>query len=160
MIDSNTYREMTETLSAYLAEKNLRKTKERDTIFYEICNFPGHFDIHTLQQKIKDARFTVCKATLYNTLELLVDAGLIIRHKIDSKSVYELRKKAETHLHLICTRCNSIRKIKSPTSLATSINALSRRFSVEYFSLYVYGLCDKCKNKALKELKKNKLNKT
>jgi Fur family ferric uptake transcriptional regulator len=148
---------MRESFSAYLTENKLRKTEERYAIFDEICDFRGHFDIYMLHQKLNSANFRVSRATLYNTLKMLTEAGLVIRHQLDSKSVqYELRKKAETHMHLVCTQCNRIRDIKSPISLVTSIYASRRRFTPEYFSLYVYGVCDKCKNKAMKAVKKNK----
>ncbi|MDR1556513.1 MAG: transcriptional repressor [Tannerellaceae bacterium] len=158
MIDSKTYEEIRKSFSAYLTENKLRKTEERYMIFDGICDFPGHFDICALHQKLSNTKFHVSKATLYNTLKVLTDAGLIIRHQLDSKSIqYELKKKAESHLHLVCTQCNCIRDIKNPASLTASIHALKKRFTPEYFSLYVYGICDKCKNKALRAAKKNKI---
>ncbi|MDR1918181.1 MAG: transcriptional repressor [Tannerellaceae bacterium] len=155
MIDTKTYKEIRDSFSAYLTEKKLRKTEERYTILDEICAFPGHFDTCMLYQKLSGTKFHVSKATLYNTLEVLIDAGLIIRHQIDAKSVqYELRKKAETHLHFICTQCNCMREIKNPQLLIDSINSLKNRFTPEYFSLYVYGMCGRCKNKALRKTQK------
>lgn len=58
--------------------------------------------------------FHVSKATLYNTLDVLVDAGLVVRHQITVQSVqYELRIYADTHLHLVCTRCGTMRELRN-----------------------------------------------
>mgnify|MGYP000783883496 CR=1 FL=1 len=66
--------------------------------------------------------FHVSRATVYNTVDVLVDSGLIVRHQLTAQAVqYELRMLAETHLHLIS------------------------RFTPEYHALYIYGLCSKCK---------------
>ena len=92
----------------YLTEKKLRKTEERYAIFKEICAFPGHFDMCMLSDRLEQDNFHVSKATLYNTLDVLVDAGLVVRHQITVQSVqYELRIYADTHLHLVCTRCGA-----------------------------------------------------
>jgi Fur family ferric uptake transcriptional regulator len=161
MTDGKMYADIRESFSDYLTENKLRKTEERYTIFDEICAFPGHFDICMLHQKLNNTKYHVSKATLYNTLKVLIDAGLVVRHQMDSKSVqYELKKKAETHLHLVCTQCNSVRDIKSPASLTANVKALKKRFTPEYFSLYVYGMCDKCRNRMQKETKRIKINKT
>ena len=131
MTDGKMYTDMRESFSDYLTENKLRKTEERYMIFDEICAFDGHFDIYMLHRKLSDAKYHVSKATLYNTLKVLIDAGLVVRHQIDSKSVqYELKKKAATHLHLVCTKCNSIRDIKSPASLTANVKALNKRLTV------------------------------
>ena len=90
--------------------------------------------------------FHVSRATLYNTLEVLVDSALIVRHQLMSQSVqYELRILAETHSHLICTKCGAIRELKDAT-LKKDVDGLKiSRFSPEYHALYIYGVCSKCK---------------
>ncbi|MDR1936955.1 MAG: transcriptional repressor [Tannerellaceae bacterium] len=155
MIDNKIYKEIRDSFSAYLTEKKLRKTEERYTILDEVCAFPGHFDTCMLHRKLSDTKYHVSRATLYNTLEVLMDAGLLIRHQINSKSVqYELRKKAETHLHFICTQCNCMREIKHPPTLIDNVNSLKNSITPEYFSLYVYGMCGRCKNKAQRKAQK------
>ncbi len=137
---------MRNLLTGYLAEKKLRRTEERYMIFQNICSFPGHFDVCMLHQQLEDNNYHVSKATLYNTLEILVDAGLIVRHQINTKIVqYELRKLADTHLHLICTKCGAVRELRDSTLKTDVDNLKIARFTPEYCSLYIYGLCSKCK---------------
>ena len=107
-MEAKVYTEIRALFTEYLTEKKLRKTEERYAIFKEICAFPGHFDMCMLSDRLEQDNFHVSKATLYNTLDVLVDAGLVVRHQITVQSVqYELRIYADTHLHLVCTRCGA-----------------------------------------------------
>lgn len=107
---------MQDLFTRYLAEKKLRKTEERYAILECICSFPGHFDMCLLHQKLEEMNFHVSRATVYNTVDVLVDSGLIVRHQLTAQAVqYELRMLAETHLHLICMKCGAIREQKDAT---------------------------------------------
>jgi Fur family ferric uptake transcriptional regulator len=154
MIDDKLNNEIRKSFSDYLTKKNLKQTGERCTILNEIFTFPVHFDVDGLHQRLNQNNFHVSKSTVYNTLELLIDAEIIIRHQIKGKADYELRKKAETHLHFICNTCGGINEMKN-THIKNNIKALKTRFTTEYFSLYVYGLCYKCKKKQKKQEKNN-----
>jgi Fur family ferric uptake transcriptional regulator len=83
-----------------------------------------------------------------------VEAGIIIRHQFDSKAKaeYELKGKAETHMHLVCSACGWTREVKINAHLRNSVqNLLKTRFVPEYFSLCAYGLCNKCKKEQKKQ---------
>lgn len=139
---------MRNLFTEYLTEKKLRKTEERETIFRQICAFPGHFDMCMLLDRLEQDNFHVSKATLYNTLEVLVEAGLVVRHQLGAQAVqYELRIFADTHLHLICTKCGAIRELRNGTLKADLKNLKVARFTPEFYCLYIYGLCSKCKFK-------------
>ena len=76
-MEAKVYTEIRALFTEYLTEKKLRKTEERYAIFKEICAFPGHFDMCMLSDRLEQDNFHVSKATLYNTLDVLVDAGLV-----------------------------------------------------------------------------------
>ena len=115
---------MQDLFTRYLAEKKLRKTEERYAILECICSFPGHFDMCLLHQKLEEMNFHVSRATVYNTVDVLVDSGLIVRHQL---------------------KCGAIRELKDAT-LKKDVGALKiSRFTPEYHALYIYGLCSKCK---------------
>lgn len=119
----------------------------------DMC-FPGHFDMCMLSDRLEQDNFHVSKATLYNTLDVLVDAGLVVRHQITVQSVqYELRIYADTHLHLVCTRCGAIRELRNSALKADMRNLKVSRFTPEYYCLYIYGLCSKCKFKLQRSVK-------
>lgn len=153
-MEMEVYTEMQTLFAEYLTEKRLRRTEERYTIFEHICTFPGHFDIGMLYEKLEDNHFHVSKATLYNTLEVLVDARLVVRHQVTSKSVqYELRVWADRHLHLICTQCGTIREVDLDVLKADLDRMKLTRFTPEFYCLYIYGLCSKCKYKLQRSIK-------
>lgn len=126
----------------------------------EICYIQGDmcfsrsFDVCMLSDRLEQDNFHVSKATLYNTLDVLVDAGLVVRHQITVQSVqYELRIYADTHLHLVCTRCGAIRELRNSALKADMRNLKVSRFTPEYYCLYIYGLCSKCKFKQQRSVK-------
>lgn len=144
-MDEKTHNEIQKSFTTYLTAKKLRKTEERATILEKICTFAGYFDIGMLHEKLAETRFHVSKATLYNTLDVLIEAGLVIRHQPNSNSVqYELRILAESHIHVICLKCGLLRGIKN--NQFRNINGLKvSRFTPEFFLHYSYGICSKCK---------------
>lgn len=134
----------------YLEEKKLRKTAERFAILDCIFQIAGHFDMCMLHQRLEKLGFHVSRATVYNTLEVLEDCGLIMRHQFMTQAAqYELRFLAETHAHAICTRCGNVRELIEEEGLKRSIDTLKiTRFHSEFHALYIYGICTKCRKRA------------
>ncbi len=154
-MDNKAYKDIETYFTAYLSEKKLRKTEERYTILRQIVHLTGHFDTYTLYAIMEENNYHVSKATLYNTLDILVDAGIVIRHQFNTQSVqYELRTLAESHFHLVCTRCGAIKEIKN-SHVRQQVNGMkTNRFSVEFILLYLYGVCGKCRYNRKKKIKK------
>jgi len=89
-------------LTEYLEQNNQRKTPERYTILEEIYKIDDHFDIEYLDRLFKEKNFRVSKATLYNTLELLLDAGLVRKHQFGKiQAFYEKSFFNKNHDHVI-----------------------------------------------------------
>lgn len=145
---------MSSLFTEYISERGLRKTEERYTILKSICSFRGHFDMNLLADKLQKLNYRVSRATLYNTLNILVDAGLLVRHPMTVQNVqYELRIYADTHLHLICTECGSIRELRDGCLVDGMKNLRPLRFVPNYYCLYIYGLCGRCRAKLKRSCK-------
>ena len=93
--------EVRERLESFLAEGGHRKTPERFAVLEEIYTVGGHFDVDTLLDRMKQRSVKVSRATLYNTIELLQEAGLVRKHRFGDQSQYEPGYPARQHDHII-----------------------------------------------------------
>jgi Fur family ferric uptake transcriptional regulator len=139
----------------YLAVNNCRKTPERYAILELIYSEPRHFDMDTLYDAMNERNFRVSRATLYNTMQLLLDCNLVLKHQFGQNlSFYERAYNNDFHHHLICSHCNKVQEYKDAKLKAIIQNKKIKSFTPTHYSLYIYGLCSIC----ARELKKKKKN--
>lgn len=141
-----------ESFTAYLEQRGYRKTPERYAILDEIYSHPGHFSVETLFKKMSDKHYRVSKATLYNTLQILLECELIVKHTYKNDMAQYERALNQHHEHLICTQCNRVEEF-----MDERLNEVLRQveekydFEVHQHMLYIYGLCKNCKLKLKKK---------
>lgn len=157
MVEDKLLAQSRERFDSYLRAKKKRRTVERFAILENVMATTRHFTIESFQQMMEDSGMHVATATLYSTLELLVDCGLVQRHRFGSSSAYyEKVSGVSSHHHLICTVCGRIKEVRDP-EIATLLRAKRMPgFSASYFSLNIYGRCSKCQRKSRKSSKNQK----
>ena len=136
----------------YLDAHNLRRTTERYAILQRIMDINGHFTIEELQQLIDSDGFHVSRSTVYNTVELLIEADMLRRHVFEGMQA-QYERITLPHTHLICNVCGKVKEVRDPNFAAFMNARRFNAFNTDHYSLYVYGTCSNCARK----LKKSRL---
>ncbi len=132
----------------YIKNKGLKFTSQRETVLEEILKTNGHFEIEDIVLKMKNKNINVSRATVYRTLNILKDMGLITEViKYNNKTIYEISLK-EHHDHLICTKCGKIIEFHEEEieKLQDKICQLYE-FVPSFHRLEIFGLCNDCRQK-------------
>ncbi len=127
----------------YLEQNNYRKTPERFAILDAVYSFRSYFSIIDLNDRLLQKNFPVSRATLYNTIKLLLKLRLVACHRLDGGTRYEACY-ANNHCTRICTVCGKVTDIKLPAIADAIERTHFTRFRKESFSMYVYGVCSSC----------------
>ena len=152
------YTTVEQILDSYLEMNNHRKTPERYAILRAVYSMNGHFTLDELSEKLAgEYKFPVSRATLYNTLNLFMELRLVIRHRFQGTTNYEIY--GESHCHQICTVCGKVTEVRSQ-EIAEAIDALHlKRFRKDGFTLYIYGICSICQAKLTRQRNTKKITK-
>lgn len=135
-----------EIFSEYIERKGQRKTPERFAVLDEVYGQEGHFDVEELYIHMKNKNHRVSRATLYNTMELLQDCGLVVKHQFGKNiAQYEKAHLCKQHDHIICTTCGRVDEYCDPRIHEIEKTVANiMKYDISHHSLYFYGTCITC----------------
>ena len=138
-----------EILRDYIARRNMRYTPEREAIVREIFARHDHFSVEDLYLGLRKKRRQISRASIYRTLPLLIDAGLVAEvFQEGGQTLYEHTYGHEHHCHLRCQVCGQVVEFSEP-----ALREVERRlaqemgYRVEGHKLEVCGTCPQCQGK-------------
>ena len=108
--------------------------------------------MESLIKKMGDKNYRVSKATVYNTLQLLLESELVVKHTYKNDMARYERALNQKHEHLICVRCNRVEEF-SDERVEEVLKQVEEQydFEIQRHMLYVYGVCKRCKLKMKKK---------
>ena len=129
----------------FLAIRGEKLTEPRRVLIRHIFDSHKHFDADELVAELHNAGRRVSRSTVYRTLRLLVEAGLLREFRLTNRTVYEHDYGYPSHDHLHCTECNrvvefrneEIRRLRESVSQEHGFRAAGHRFVIS-------GVCSAC----------------
>ncbi len=130
----------------YLRDNNLKVTKERLMLLEELFNSSGHLDADSLLFQLRNQGKRVSRATIYRTLDLLVQCGLARKSRLGREHyVYERVTPGKRHDHMVCTGCGRIIEFyDADLDERQRQVCLEHNFRPSFYSLQIQGLCAEC----------------
>jgi Fur family ferric uptake transcriptional regulator len=135
--------EVRRLFSEFLKRRGQRQTNERFAILDAVYATSDHFDADTLYSRLRAGEVRVSRATVYNTLDLLLECDLVVKHQFGaSVAKYERAYAYWQHDHLICLDCHEIFEFCDPRlqSIQETVADIYG-FEVARHALQVYGHC-------------------
>ena len=139
-------------LTQYMQQQQMRKTPERYAILDVVMQMKGHNSADQILAMMPDS-FPVSRGTMYSTLALLVECGLLFNHQMEGATLYERAYRVPSHHHYICTGCNKMWDLQDSSLEEAASKVRTPKFKKMRCSTYIYGLCNICQAK-LARLKK------
>ena len=135
-----------EKVDKYLLSKDLKKTSQRSIIMNKLLDKGGHISAEELSNELKEDGHRIGLATIYRTLRVLKDSGVIEEHCfMENRSLFELHFPDKHHDHIVCTSCGLVIEFLNNEieSLQQKV-ARENNFTLTKHIMNLYGKCEKC----------------
>ncbi|MGA9363251.1 MAG: Fur family transcriptional regulator [Bacteroidota bacterium] len=135
-----------ESFTDFLRAGEYRITPERFQVLEAVLSSKGHFEATELYLKMRSAGKKVSRATVYNTLDLLLKTGFISKYRFaENHSRYEKVFGRPHHHHLICLDCGEITEfVSEKVAAAQSEICREKKFKPQSATFQIFGVCSNC----------------
>lgn len=133
-------------VNEYLLSEGLKKTSQRNLIMNKILSRAGHLSAEDLFSDLKISHPSIGLATIYRTLKVLKEAGVIEEHSfIEGKAIFELAFPDSHHDHLVCLSCQKVLEF-TDEKVEERQEEIARRhgFSLVKHTMNLFGYCSSC----------------
>jgi Fur family transcriptional regulator, ferric uptake regulator len=133
-------------LNEYMLKRGLRSTEQRRLIIDTFFEQHEHITIDSLLKQVRAVDARVGYATVYRTMKLLSESGVVQEHKFgDGFTRYELSDEDAHHDHLVCLECSKIIEFEEPQiEVLQDRVAKKHGFLVRAHKHEMYGVCADC----------------
>lgn len=141
-----------ERLNAYVTQNKLRYSPVRLAVLEQACLFPAPFTAEQLKQACEAQN--ISKATVYNTLNLCIDAQIVHatnRQRGRTNIEYEVTAGNQIRMQIICQKCGRVASFRDKAIERLVQGRRCSNFYKQHFSLFIYGECRICSNKPKQE---------
>ena len=139
----------------FLRGKDLKLTNQRWDVLEAAARIGEHFSADDLVDSLRRKKIRPSKATIYRTLSLLTEAGVLDSHEFqqNASSIYEFSWGRSHHDHLICLNCRAIVEFfNQPIEDLQEKVAADHAFHPLSHSQKIYGICSKCWGKGVRTI--------
>ena len=138
-----------EVFRRYLRDRTLPVTQQREAVAETVFLSGGHLSVGDIERALRRRSVDVGKATIYRTLDLLREAGLVQEHDFgEGRKRYEPQAAQSHHEHLICTGCGRVVEFSSERlERMKSLIADEYGFRYHHHRLEIYGVCQECQRR-------------
>ena len=136
----------TERILNLITENGYRRTSARQAIVAELVNCAGHISADDLADKVRLQAPHVGRMTVYRTLDLLCELGLVHPIYQGTGAAHFILMTNGSHHHLICNRCHDVIEFEE-CAAGPLMEQLAEQFNFHISShlLELHGLCENCK---------------
>ena len=142
----------TKRFQSFLEEKKLKKTSQRAVVWETLLESDDHPSVEEIRDRLREGGHRVGLSTIYRTLKILLDSGMIRQARLEGTTRYEPLIGQPNHIHFICNGCGKTEEFPSRTLERLIREETTRHLFQQRYSRYaIFGLCRECAGKEARE---------
>ncbi len=134
-----------ERLLQTLQEKGYRLTRQRRLVMAVLQESQEHLDAEALHSKARERDPRISLATVYRTLAVLKEVGLVKEHRLGEEHAHFEAAPQEPHYHFTCLGCGKVIEFTAP-EVAQVVRRVGKQKNLQISDVHLFlsGYCDQC----------------